>query len=105
MTAARDVAERLGPVGLWTRQLDMQPTERVRAAVAELEGLGWGSLWTWEVLGREALTNAGLLLAASRRMVIGPGSPASGRVTRPPWRTRSGPSPRPTRTASCSASA
>jgi probable F420-dependent oxidoreductase len=73
MTAARDVAERLGPVGLWTRQLDMQPTERVRAAVAELEGLGWGSLWTWEVLGREALTNAGLLLAASRRMVIGTG--------------------------------
>jgi G:T-mismatch repair DNA endonuclease (very short patch repair protein) len=73
MTAGRDVAERLGPVGLWTRQLDMQPTERVRAAVAELEELGWGSLWTWEVLGREALTNAGLLLAASRRMVIGTG--------------------------------
>jgi len=72
-TAGRAVAERLGPVGLWTRQLDMQPTERVRAAVAELEELGWDSLWCWEVFGREALTNAGLLLAATRRMVLGTG--------------------------------
>ncbi len=72
-TAGRAVAERLGPVGLWTSKLDMQPTERVRAAVAELEELGWGSLWCWEVFGREALTNAGLLLAATRRMVLGTG--------------------------------
>jgi probable F420-dependent oxidoreductase len=73
MTAGRDVAGRLGPVGLWTRQLDAQPTERVRAAVAELEQLGWGALWCWEVLGREALTNAALLLAATGRMVLGTG--------------------------------
>jgi len=72
-TTGRGVAERLGPVGLWTRQLDMQPTERARAAVAELEELGWSSLWCWEVFGREALTNAGLLLAATRRMVLGTG--------------------------------
>ena len=73
MTAGRVVAGRLGPVGLWTSQLDRQPAERVRAAVAELEELGWTSLWCWEVLGREALTNAGLLLAATRRMVLGTG--------------------------------
>jgi probable F420-dependent oxidoreductase len=73
MTAGRVVAGRLGPVGLWTRQLDAQPTERVRATVAELEELGWGSLWCWEVLGREALTNAALLLAATGRMVLGTG--------------------------------
>ena len=73
MTAGRVVAGRLGPVGLWTRQLDAQPTERVRATVAELEQLGWGSLWCWEVLGREALTNAALLLAATGRMVLGTG--------------------------------
>jgi probable F420-dependent oxidoreductase len=73
MTAGRVLAGRLGPVGLWTSLLDMQPTEQVRAAVAELEELGWRSLWCWEVLGREALTNAGLLLATSRRMVIGTG--------------------------------
>lgn len=72
-TAGRAVAERLGPVGLWTSKLDTQPTERVRAEVAELEELGWGSLWCWEVFGREALTNAGLLLAATRRMMLGTG--------------------------------
>jgi probable F420-dependent oxidoreductase len=72
-TTGRALAQRLGRVGLWTRQLDAQPAERVRATVAELEELGWGSLWFWEVFGREALTNAGLLLAATRRMVIGTG--------------------------------
>jgi probable F420-dependent oxidoreductase len=72
-SAGRALAERLGRVGLWTRQLDIQPAERVRATVAELEELGWGALWSWEVFGREALTNAGLLLAATRRMVVGTG--------------------------------
>jgi probable F420-dependent oxidoreductase len=71
--AGRVLAERLGRVGLWTRQLDIQPAERVRTTIAELEELGWGSLWSWEVFGREALTNAGLLLAATRRMVVGTG--------------------------------
>jgi probable F420-dependent oxidoreductase len=72
-TAGRALAERLGRVGLWTRQLDIQPAERARTTIAELEGLGWGSLWSWEVFGREALTNAGLLLCATQRMVIGTG--------------------------------
>jgi probable F420-dependent oxidoreductase len=71
--AGRALAARMGRVGLWTRQLDIQPAEQVRAAVAELEGLGWGSLWFWEVFGREALTSAGLLLAATGRMVIASG--------------------------------
>src|SRR5215213_7309680 len=60
-TEGRALAERLGRVGLWTRQLDLQPTQQVRATVAELEELGWGALWSWEVFGREALTNAALL--------------------------------------------
>jgi probable F420-dependent oxidoreductase len=72
-TAGRALAERLGRVGLWTRQLDIQPAERVRTTIAELEGLGWGSLWSWEVFGREALTNAGLLLCATQRLVVGTG--------------------------------
>jgi probable F420-dependent oxidoreductase len=72
-TTGRALAEQLGRVGLWTRHLDIQPAERVRSTVAELEELGWGSLWSWEVFGREALTNAGLLLSATRRMVVGTG--------------------------------
>jgi probable F420-dependent oxidoreductase len=73
VTAGRSLAERLGRVGLWTSHLDVQPIERLRAVTAELEQLGWGALWCWEVFGREALTNAGLLLGATRRMVIGTG--------------------------------
>jgi probable F420-dependent oxidoreductase len=72
-TAGAPLAEQLGRVGLWTRQLDIQPADQLRATLAELEELGWRSLWTWEVFGREALTNAGLLLGATQRLVIGTG--------------------------------
>jgi alkanesulfonate monooxygenase SsuD/methylene tetrahydromethanopterin reductase-like flavin-dependent oxidoreductase (luciferase family) len=72
-TAGAPLAGRLGRVGLWTRHLDTLPADRRRATLAELEELGWRSLWTWEVFGREALTNAGLLLSATRQMVIGTG--------------------------------
>jgi len=51
-TAGRALAKRLGRIGLWTRQLDIQPAEQVRAVIAELEELGWGSLGFWEVFGR-----------------------------------------------------
>jgi hypothetical protein len=43
-TTGRALAQRLGRVGLWTRALDVQPAERVRATLAELEELGWGAL-------------------------------------------------------------
>jgi probable F420-dependent oxidoreductase len=72
-TTRTPLAERLGRVGLWTRQLDIQPADRLRATIANLEELGWGSLWSWEVFGREALTNAGLLLCATRQLVVGTG--------------------------------
>jgi probable F420-dependent oxidoreductase len=72
-TDRRALAEQLGRVGLWTRQLDVQPAKQVREAIAELEELGWGSLWFWEVFGREALTSGALLLGATQRMVIASG--------------------------------
>jgi probable F420-dependent oxidoreductase len=72
-TDGRALAEQLGRVGLWTRQLDVQPAKQVREAIAELEELGWGSLWFWEVFGREALTSGALLLGATQRMVIASG--------------------------------
>ena len=66
------------PLLVWGCSNDLEPpvkaaTQQVRATVAELEELGWGSLWSWEVFGREALTNAGLLLSATRRLVVGTG--------------------------------
>ena len=72
-TTRTPLVEQLGRVGLWTRQLDIQPTDQLQSTIAELEELGWRSLWAWEVFGREALTNAGLLLCATQRLVIGTG--------------------------------
>ena len=63
----------LGPIGIWTAQLDYQPAAKANGAAAELEQLGFGAIWFPESVGREALTNAGLLLGATRRIVIATG--------------------------------
>lgn len=63
----------LGSIGIWTRQLEDQPAAKAQESARELEELGYGALWFGEALGREVLTNAGLLLAATRRMVIATG--------------------------------
>src|SRR5258708_8420553 len=63
----------LGATGIWTSQLDNFPAAQVQEAVAELEQLGFGALWFGEAMGREALTSAGLLLAATKRIVIATG--------------------------------
>jgi probable F420-dependent oxidoreductase len=63
----------LGPIGIWTRQLEDQPAANARETAHELEELGYGALWFGEAVGREALTNAGLLLSATKRIVIATG--------------------------------
>jgi probable F420-dependent oxidoreductase len=63
----------LGPIGIWTAQLDYQPAAKAREAVAELEQLGFGAIWFPESVGRESLTNAALLLGATSRIVIATG--------------------------------
>jgi probable F420-dependent oxidoreductase len=63
----------LGRVGIWTGQFDYAPAGAVREAAAELAALGYGALWTGEAVGREVLAAAGLLLAATDRLVIGTG--------------------------------
>ncbi len=63
----------LGRVGIWTAALDQQPVAGAQAAAAELEALGYGALWFPEAMGREALTNAAVLLAGTRRIAIATG--------------------------------
>jgi probable F420-dependent oxidoreductase len=63
----------LGPIGIWTSQLDYQPAARARKAAADLEKLGFGAIWFPESVGREALTHAALLLGATKRIVIATG--------------------------------
>jgi alkanesulfonate monooxygenase SsuD/methylene tetrahydromethanopterin reductase-like flavin-dependent oxidoreductase (luciferase family) len=51
----------------------VQPTDRVRQTLAELEELGYRCLWFPEAVGRESLTNAATMLCATNRMVIATG--------------------------------
>src|SRR5580658_5179335 len=63
----------IGPIGIWTHQFEDHPAAKVRETVSELEDLGYGALWFGEAFGREALSNAGLLLSATKRIVIATG--------------------------------
>src|ERR1041385_7320992 len=64
---------KLGSVGIWTTQFEHHPAVHVREAANELDDLGYGAIWFGEAVGREALTHAGLLLAATRRIVVATG--------------------------------
>ena len=63
----------LGPVGVWTFHLDLQPVPRARELVAELEALGFGAVWIPEAMGRDPMVHATLLLEASERIVLATG--------------------------------
>jgi alkanesulfonate monooxygenase SsuD/methylene tetrahydromethanopterin reductase-like flavin-dependent oxidoreductase (luciferase family) len=66
-------ALRARPVGVWTTALDTVSPAQAGQHAAELEALGYGSLWFGEAYGREAFTNAGLLLAATEQLVVATG--------------------------------
>ena len=59
--------------GLWTPALEAQPGPGAQEVAAELDELGFGSLWLPEAYGREAFTGAQALLASTRRIVVGTG--------------------------------
>jgi probable F420-dependent oxidoreductase len=73
VTFAQQLKERIGRVGVWTGQLDFSPAAVVRDAAREVEELGYGALWTGEAVGREVLTAAHLLLAATDSLVVATG--------------------------------
>jgi probable F420-dependent oxidoreductase len=63
----------IGRVGIWTFALELQSAAKAQEAAAEVESLGYRALWIPEALGREALTHAGLLLAATRTLTVATG--------------------------------
>ena len=63
----------LGRVGLWSAGLDLLPGPVLAETAVELEEQGWGALWFGEAYGREAFTQAGLLLAATSSLVVATG--------------------------------
>jgi probable F420-dependent oxidoreductase len=54
-------------------QFEKYSARNMQEAVSELEDLGYGAIWFGEAFGREALTHAGLLLGATRQIVIATG--------------------------------
>ncbi|HEY3126448.1 MAG TPA: LLM class F420-dependent oxidoreductase [Candidatus Limnocylindria bacterium] len=71
---ARTWAKRLGRVGAWTFDIERLSAAQAREYVRELESLGVPALWIPESLGsKEIFAHAGLLLAASERLVIASG--------------------------------
>jgi probable F420-dependent oxidoreductase len=62
-----------GEVGLWSSDLNALPAPQAREAAAEIEELGYSALWFGEALGREAFTNASMLLSATNRLVVATG--------------------------------
>jgi probable F420-dependent oxidoreductase len=70
---ANQVGTALGPIGIWTRQFEDCPAAQAQQAAAELEQLGYRAIWFGEAFGREALTHASLLLAATKKIVIATG--------------------------------
>jgi probable F420-dependent oxidoreductase len=68
------VPRRLGKVGVWLGALGWAPAGATREAAAEIEALGYGALWFGEAhSGKEIFSNLGVVLAATRRMVVASG--------------------------------
>lgn len=63
----------LPPLGIWTGALDSAPLSRSQELAAELEDLGYGAIWIPEVAGRDVILHMGMLLAATRRMILASG--------------------------------
>jgi probable F420-dependent oxidoreductase len=74
MSTWPDSLERLrGTIGVWTFAHESMPAERSGDIAAELESLGYAAMWLPEAWGREALTNAGLMLGATTSLTVATG--------------------------------
>lgn len=62
-----------GTVGLWTLTLDSLAPRQSAEMATELESLGYPALWIPEAWGREAFTNASLLLSSTTSLVVATG--------------------------------
>ncbi|OBI35490.1 TIGR03620 family F420-dependent LLM class oxidoreductase [Mycobacterium colombiense] len=65
--------EALGPIGacLPVSFTSAPPADLLREAARRLEDVGYGAVWTNEVIGKDALVQLAVLLAATDRMTFG----------------------------------
>jgi len=71
MHSGRAVADRIGPVGVWSFQFDRMTGADARRAAARIEQMGAGALWIPESLvSKELFAHVTLLLAATERLPL-----------------------------------
>lgn len=63
----------IGTLGVWASQLGLLPARVAGQYARDLEALGFDTLWVGEASTKEALTHAGLLLAATERITVATG--------------------------------
>jgi len=63
----------LSRVGIWAGCFDAMPAAAIRDAAKAVEAAGYATLWFPETTGREAMSQAALLLSATRNLLIGTG--------------------------------
>lgn len=70
----KSLAQLLGRVGVWSLAPDSWPAARGQAFARDVESLGYRVLWIPETgMSRDVFAHAGLLLAATQRLVIATG--------------------------------
>lgn len=72
-TVVTTVRKTLGPVGvcLPVSFTGTPPADLLREAACRLEDAGYGAVWTNEVIGKDALVQLAVLLAATKRLALG----------------------------------
>jgi probable F420-dependent oxidoreductase len=60
----------LGHIGIWTAAFDAHPSAVAQAAAAEIEQLGYRTLWLNEATGRDPFVMAGILLSATSSLTV-----------------------------------
>jgi probable F420-dependent oxidoreductase len=64
----------LGPIGVWSFSLQVNGADTSRAAVAELETMGYGAVWIPESVGsKEIFSHASILLGGTEQIVVATG--------------------------------
>ncbi len=63
----------LGRIGLWTFALDVQPMAKAQEAAAEIDEMGFGTVWLPEAVGREIFSSSALILSATKNIKVATG--------------------------------
>lgn len=68
-----DVRQRVGTIGAWVGRIRQLGAQEAAHVARELEALGYSTLWISEGMGKEVLSHATLLLAATDRIAVATG--------------------------------